>query len=108
MAHPRKLKRTQISSYIKRAVPDDLKNVQIFYLRTSKGGTQAAFAIDGRQYSIPEDMRRDISDAWEELTDRRLLIDVETRPIDPNTPPLPLPTWQEYKRQLEPIEGLDS
>jgi hypothetical protein len=95
-------------SYLQMADPEELNRIRIFYLKTPKGGTKAAFVIDGRQYSNPKQVRRDVIEAGEELERRRLLIDVETRSIDPNTPPLPLPTWREYKRQLEPIEGLDS
>jgi hypothetical protein len=63
--------------------------------------------IDGRQYSNPEDVRRDVLEARETFRGRRLLREVETRPIEPDAPPVMLPTWGEYKRHLLLKDELD-
>jgi hypothetical protein len=86
--------------YLQNADAFDLRHVHIFVLKTPAGGVRAAFVIDGRQYSDPREMRRDIFEASEEMRLRRLLMEIETRPVEPSAPPPTLPTWQEYKRHL--------
>jgi hypothetical protein len=107
MANSDKLREIR-DRYLENAAPFDLRCVHIFVLKTPAGGVRAAFVIDGRQYSDPRDMRQDIFEASEEMRLRRLLMEVETRPVEPDAPSLTLPTWQEYKRHLSPTKEHDS
>ncbi len=87
-------------AFLCEARPSDLRDIWTFYLKASDGGMRAAFVIDGRQYTNPVDVRRDILEASREMEERRLLMETEVRPIEADAPESILPTWSRYKRQF--------
>jgi hypothetical protein len=78
----------------------ELRRLHVVYVGTPDGGRRQAFAIDGRDYADAADMRRDLDEAWDELSRRRIVAEFETRPVDGESRMTWLPTWQQYKAAL--------
>ena len=82
--------------------------VRVVYVRNAEAGSAAAFAIDGRDYETDEAVRAAVIDAWDELENRGLVAEFETRPAGER--PDWLPTWEQYRERLEAVgpQGGDS
>jgi hypothetical protein len=75
----------------------ELRRLHVVYVNTPDDGKQQAFAIDGRDYTDADEMQRDLDDAWEELRQRRIIAEFETRSIEGQARLTWLPTWKQYK-----------
>ncbi|MEV7521071.1 hypothetical protein [Streptomyces sp. NPDC091371] len=60
----------------------------------------ATFVIDGRRYADPDAVDALAMEAFDELQRRRVPAEFETREASPTEPPMRLPSWEEYRRQL--------
>ncbi len=84
----------------------ELGRVHVAYVRTDHaGGLSQAFAIDGRDYADAGEMKRDLDEAWDELTRRRLVAEFETRPVEGQSRLTWLPTWSEYRKRLLALDA---
>jgi hypothetical protein len=61
---------------------------------------RAAFVIDGRGYTDSEAVRTARRDALRELQRRGIPAEFETSSVGPQEPPLPLPSWEEFREGL--------
>jgi len=75
----------------------ELGRLHIVYVGTPDGGKRQAFMIDGRDYTDPQEMQRDLDEAWEEMRRRRIIAEFETRPVEGESRVTWLPTWRQYK-----------
>ena len=82
----------------------DLDYINVVFIITPDDDRRVAFAIDGRKYARSEDVRRDINDALTELQKRHINAEFVESPIEPDGYTSPLPTWQEYKQSLPPVQ----
>ena len=78
----------------------ELRRLHVVYL-TAGGDRRQAFAIDGRDYTDVAELRRDVEDAWDELTRRQIPAEFETRSTEGQSRMTWLPTWQQYKPTLD-------
>lgn len=78
---------------------DERTMLRIFRIR--RGEEYAAFVIDGRKYEDSESVLAAVREAWDELERRRIPGDVETSRLSPTEPPLDLPSWEQYRQQLQ-------
>jgi hypothetical protein len=83
------------------ADPRELSRLHTFYVRDRSGGAlRAAFVIDGRTYRSAEDVRADVTEAFDELQRRRLAAQYVTEPVTPDAPVPRLPSWRDYRATL--------
>ncbi|UGT39678.1 hypothetical protein LTV02_26940 [Nocardia yamanashiensis] len=68
---------------------------------TSAGDSEAAFAIDGRNYSNAGDFNNTVREAFDELNARSVNASFETSPIGISEPPFALPTWDRFRETLD-------
>jgi hypothetical protein len=78
----------------------ELGRLHVVYISTADGGHRQAFAIDGRDYDDAAAMRRDLDEAWDELSRRRIAAEFETRPVEGQSRMTWLPTWSEYRATI--------
>lgn len=79
----------------------ELRRMHVASVRAPDGSFTQAFVIDGRDYTDVNEMKRDLDEAWDELTRRRVGADWETRPAEGQGARW-LPSWKEYKHRLGP------
>jgi hypothetical protein len=79
----------------------ELGRMHIASVRGADGDYTLAFVIDGRDYTDVSEMKRDLDEAWDELTRRRVGAEWETRPAKGTRTLDWLPSWKEYKQRLE-------
>ena len=72
--------------------------VRVVHVRTGAEGTAPAFVIDGGDYADDDAVRAAVAEAWDELDNRRLVAEFETRPAGER--PEWLPTWEQYRERL--------
>lgn len=78
----------------------ELHRVHVVYLRGEDDGLSQAFVIDGRDYADAREMKRDLAEAWEELTRRSIPAEFETRPVEGQRRLTWLPTWRQYRDEV--------
>lgn len=67
-----------------------------------KGDSQeSVFAIDSRKLTDPAEFSQAENEAWDEMQRRRVPCEWETRPVLPGEPPSTLPSWAEYRVDLD-------
>ena len=62
---------------------------------------EAVLAIDSRNYANSDEFSRVRKEAFDEMDRRRVPCEWETRPVRPDSPPSRLPTWAEYRVDLD-------
>lgn len=81
------------------------KRVYLYIIVVRDGDDwRAVCVVDGRDYIDPEDAHSTATGALKELSRRRIVSEMWTEVPYPDEPPLPLPTWHEYRAQLERSE----
>ena len=79
----------------------ELLRLRTFYVaQPGSRDLLAAFVIDGRAYTQPEQVRADIADAVATLQTRRLAAQFFTEQVTPDGPKPCLPDWYDYLREL--------
>lgn len=72
----------------------ELRRRRTFYVGTPGGSDlRAAFVVDGRDYTDPDQVRADIVAAVDALHRRRLPAQLFTEPVEPDSPRPDLPAW---------------
>lgn len=62
---------------------------------------ESAFAIDSRNLRNPAAFSKTENEAWDEMERRRVPCEWETRPVLPGEPPSALPSWTDYRVDLD-------
>lgn len=75
----------------------ELRRLRTFYLGVP-GDLRAAFVIDGRDYTDPDQVRADLASAVAALQRRRITARFFTEPVDARSPRSTLPVWQVWAR----------
>jgi|tagenome__1003787_1003787.scaffolds.fasta_scaffold17739780_1 hypothetical protein len=62
---------------------------------------ESVLAIDSRNFASPEEFFRTRKEAFDEMERRRVHCEWETRPVLPGERPSALPSWAEYRVDLD-------
>ena len=80
---------------------DELSRIRTCFISTPDGDVVAAFAIDGRRYTDPREVRRIYEEAGEEMARRWASWEWENRRASAAEPFSTLPSWEEYRVGIE-------
>ena len=83
------------------SVPEEWSHVIRTCLVINGDDERSVLAIDSRQFSDPAEFLRTRKEAFDEMQRRRVVCEWETREVRPGTPPSRLPSWAEYRVDLD-------
>ena len=82
-------------------VPAEANQVIRTCLVIKGDSVESVLAIDSRNFADREEFSRTRKEAFDEMERRRVPCEWETRPVLPGEPPSTLPSWAEYRVDLD-------
>ncbi|MPZ93556.1 MAG: hypothetical protein GEU96_01320 [Propionibacteriales bacterium] len=80
----------------------------IVHVKKPGGDVVTVFVIDARRYADDQAARDVISEAGQFLDDRRVPAEFEYIQVRRDQPLPDLPTWEDYQRQTESVDGREA
>ncbi|GAA3457883.1 hypothetical protein [Dactylosporangium matsuzakiense] len=78
------------------------ETLHVFLIGEAYDDVRPVFAVDGRDYPDEQSVRADVEAGWRALHDLRLIGEVESSAVLPETPRPRLPSWPEWRaRHIE-------